>query len=240
MTDIRKTVAPKTDQLNADDLVGGRELTIKITGVKGASGKDQPISISFEGDNGKPWKPCLTMRRLLIDLWGDEAAENSDVHYRGRMVTLYRDDKVKWAGEEVGGIRIKAASHISGEKKLAVTVSKGSRKTVIIKPLQTPKNGAAPAPAKQQQSAPPPAEEENQGDQGAPPPQEERPAHVRTAQAIAKKIKATTTVADLDHLMNTEAKNDLGIVEMASLDTLKWVEEQAALHRKSLTEGIPS
>ena len=59
MTDITKTVAPKTDQLNADDLVGGRKMTIKITGVKGSGGKDQPISISFEGDNGKPWKPCL-------------------------------------------------------------------------------------------------------------------------------------------------------------------------------------
>ena len=208
MTDITKTVAPKTDQLNADDLVGGRKMTIKITGVKGSGGKDQPISISFEGDNGKPWKPCLGMRRVLIELWGEDAAKEADKHYRGRMVTLYRDDKVKWAGEEVGGIRISHASHINEEKKLAVTVSKGSRKTVIIKPLKMT--------AQTTQQTPPPEPEEDET---------QKPPHVKTAAAIIRKINAFEEESMLDDYMTTdEVIDDLEIIKLASEETRAYVD----------------
>ena len=63
MTDLGKTIAPKSDQLNADDLISGPR-TITITNVASGS-KDQPINISFEGDNGKPYRPGKSMRRGL-------------------------------------------------------------------------------------------------------------------------------------------------------------------------------
>ena len=34
MSDMNKTVAPKTDQINFDHFVGGKSITIKITEVK--------------------------------------------------------------------------------------------------------------------------------------------------------------------------------------------------------------
>lgn len=49
MNDMHAAIIPKSDQLNADDLIG-REMTIKITGVTVKGGQEQPVSIHFEGD----------------------------------------------------------------------------------------------------------------------------------------------------------------------------------------------
>jgi hypothetical protein len=51
MLDISDTVVPKSDQLNADDLICGPR-TITITGIKKVSDTKQPVVISFDGDNG--------------------------------------------------------------------------------------------------------------------------------------------------------------------------------------------
>ena len=53
MGDMAPTIIPKSDQTNADDLISG-PITIKITGVDIRGGQEQPISIHYEGDNGKP------------------------------------------------------------------------------------------------------------------------------------------------------------------------------------------
>ena len=61
---IQKTIEAKSDQLNADDLIG-KSRTIKITDVKVLDSDVQPVLISFEGDNGKPYKPSKGMIRVL-------------------------------------------------------------------------------------------------------------------------------------------------------------------------------
>jgi len=73
MIDIAATCAPKSDQLNADDLIAGPR-TITITAVK-LSAEDQPVSIHFQGDDGKPWKPCKSMRRVLMRAWGADGSQ---------------------------------------------------------------------------------------------------------------------------------------------------------------------
>ena len=128
MSDMNRVIIPKSDQLNADDLIAGPR-TIKITGVKFTS-SEQPISVFFEGDNGKPWKPCKSMCRVLVRAWGNESK-----NYTGRSLTIYRDDKVKWAGLAVGGIRISHMSHLDKELTMALTETKGSRKTFTVKAL---------------------------------------------------------------------------------------------------------
>ena len=128
MIDISKAIIPKSDQLNADDFVSGPK-TIKITGVKIVAG-DQPVSISYEGDAGKPWKPCKSMCRVLVQIWGHDGEK-----YVGQSITLYNELSVKWAGAEVGGIRI---SHISGIDKpltLMLTASRGNKKPYKILPI---------------------------------------------------------------------------------------------------------
>ena len=137
---MRQTIIPKSDQLNADDLIG-RELTIKITGVDIRGGQEQPVSIHFEGDNGKPYKACKSMCRVMVSAWGPDSKK-----YVGRSMTLYRDPKVKWGGMEVGGIRISHMSDISDDMTMALTVTRANRKPFTVKPIQERPGGSMDAP----------------------------------------------------------------------------------------------
>lgn len=134
--DLGVTIIPKSDQLNADDLIAGAK-TIRIREMKQTDSETQPISIYFDGDNNKPYKPSKSMRRVLVQLWGTNGLE-----YVGRSLTLFRDETVKWAGEAVGGIVISHASHIDGVKRVSSTVAKGKKRLITISPIDY----VAPAP----------------------------------------------------------------------------------------------
>ena len=129
--DLSKTIIPKSDQLNADDLISGSK-TIKIREVKAGADDTQPVNIYFYGDNNKPFKPCKSVRRILVQLWGSDGLK-----YVGRRITLFRDDTVKWAGVEIGGIRISHASHIENATRVLVTTAKNKRtpQTIEVLPL---------------------------------------------------------------------------------------------------------
>lgn len=144
--DMSAAIKPKSDQLNADDLIAG-PMTIKITEVRINAGSEQPVSIHFEGDNGKPWKSCKSMNRLLVSAWGADASK-----YKGRSLTLYRDPTVKWGGMEVGGIRVSHMSDIAADHRVALTATKGKRVSTVVKPLRVEK--AAPKPAPEPEPAP--------------------------------------------------------------------------------------
>lgn len=140
MNDMSRVIVPKSDQINADDLISGPR-TITITEVDIRPGTEQPVSIFYNGDEGKPWRPCKSMSRVLVAAWGPDAKA-----YIGRSVTLYRDPKVKWGGMEVGGIRVSHLSHIDREMIMALTATKGKRAPYTVKPL-------ANAPQQQQDPA---------------------------------------------------------------------------------------
>jgi hypothetical protein len=130
VTDVSKTIAPKSDQLNSDDLIAG-PMTVKITKVSAdPSNPAQPICVFFEGDGGKPYKPCKSMRRVFVDIWGPDG--NS---YPGRSMTLFRDPKVIFGGMEVGGIRISHMSGLNAPKTMALTASKSKRAPFTVQPL---------------------------------------------------------------------------------------------------------
>lgn len=126
--DITSTLAPKSDQLNTDDLITGPK-TISITKVT-AGNADQPVAIYFDGDNGKPWFPCKSMRRVLVAAWGAEAS-----HYVGRRVTLFRDPEVTYGGIKVGGIRISHLSELDNPLSIALTVTRQKRTPYRVEPL---------------------------------------------------------------------------------------------------------
>jgi hypothetical protein len=127
--DMSKVIIPKSDQINADDLLTGpRTITIREVTIR--PGTDQPVSIFFDGDNGKPYKCCKSMARVMVHAWGPDANK-----YVGRSMTLYRDPNVKWGGMQVGGIRISHMSNIDRELLLALTETKGKRAPFIVKPL---------------------------------------------------------------------------------------------------------
>jgi hypothetical protein len=139
VVNLLNTIAPKSDQLNADDLIG-RALTIKVAKVSISGTPEQPIAISYEGDGGKPYMPCKSMRRVLVHVWGGDGNA-----YVGRRLSLYRDDKVQFGGTAVGGIRISHMSDIDEPVTMALTATRANRKPFTVKPLPAVSD---PAPAK--------------------------------------------------------------------------------------------
>jgi hypothetical protein len=142
--DIAATLEAKSSQLNTDDLLAGAK-TITITKVS-AGNAEQPVAVSFEGDGGKPWYPCKSMRRVLVAAWGADASQ-----YVGRRVTLFRDPSVIYGGIAVGGIRVSHLSHLDGPLSIALTVARQKRSPYKVQPLPA----SPPAPAKSATPAPP-------------------------------------------------------------------------------------
>jgi hypothetical protein len=138
--DLSKFVEAKSDQLNADDLIGGPR-TITVRDVKETGDKEQPISIYFEGDNGKPYKPGKSMRRVMCQIWAPKASDWP----QGASMTLYRDPSITFGKLEVGGIRISHMSHMDAERTVPLTVRQGQKAGFKVKPLQM--QGQAPAEA---------------------------------------------------------------------------------------------
>lgn len=115
------TIIPKTDQANADDLISGPR-TVKVTQVTRGN-KENPVFIYTDGFEGRPYKPCLSMRRAIISAWGEYPDP-----WVGRSLTLYRDPEVVYGGVKVGGIRISHFSDIEEDFELMLTVTRGKRK----------------------------------------------------------------------------------------------------------------
>ncbi len=121
-------IVPKSDQLNADDLIAGDKV-IEIERVN-AGNSEQKLVVHYVGENGRPWKPCKSMIRVLVSLWGTKGSE-----WVGKRVKLYLNKRVRWAGVEVGGIRISEASGIGSAVSVMITVAKGKREVYKIEPL---------------------------------------------------------------------------------------------------------
>lgn len=132
-TNLRDTIAPKSDRVNAEDFLTGPE-TVTISAVRRGDA-DTPVAVHIEGR--KPYYPCKTMRRVLITAWGDNGPD-----WVGRSMTLYTDPSVRFGGVACGGIRISHLSHIEKDFSIALMVSKGKRALFNIAKL------AAKKPAK--------------------------------------------------------------------------------------------
>jgi hypothetical protein len=121
--DLRSTIVPKSDQLNTDQLLGG-PLVITVKEVRVGSSEEQPVSIFYATDPARPYKPCKTMRKVLIHAWGPDGRQ-----WVGKSMELYAEPSVKFGGELVGGIRISRLTDIPKEIKVSLTATKG-RKTL--------------------------------------------------------------------------------------------------------------
>lgn len=134
--DITETLAPKSDQVNADDLIS--PVTVTVAGVNRGDA-DQPVNIELVEFPGRAYRPCKSMRRVLVFAWGADASA-----YTGRRMTLFNDPAVKWGGAAVGGIRISHLSHIDKPLTISLTETRGKRKPHRIDPLPDEKPAAKP------------------------------------------------------------------------------------------------
>lgn len=202
MNDMKQAIIPKSDQLNADDLLSG-PITIKITGVTVRGGQEQPVAISYEGDNGKPYKACKSMCRVLVSAWGADSSK-----YVGRSLTLYCDPRVKWGGMEVGGLRISHMSDIDSAITMALTVTRANKKPFTVKPL---KGTAAAQSSTAEPSAAPSQEGVGQG--------EIAPAAATNGFISPEQIREIETLCEMKGLkMRLSAK--LAASKIASVDKI--------------------
>lgn len=124
---LADTIIPKSDQLNADDLIAG-PITVTVEGVKRSTSPEQPIEIMIYGH--RPYRPNISMRRVIISIWGDHGKD-----WVGQSMTLYRKEDVKLAGVTVGGIRISHMTGIDKQRDLILTLSRGKREKYTVNPL---------------------------------------------------------------------------------------------------------
>ena len=114
---ISETLAPNSDQMDAVDLLGAAR-TFTISGVSRGSA-EQPVNIDL-AEFPRPWRPGKSMRRVLAACWGTDASA-----YVGRRVELFCDPTVEFGGAKVGGIRVRALSHIDKPRQVPLLIKRG-------------------------------------------------------------------------------------------------------------------
>ncbi|AYR01037.1 hypothetical protein PBI_ISOLDE_68 [Arthrobacter phage Isolde] len=133
--DLTESIAPKSDQLDAVDLLSGpRTFTIERVSKHNA---EQPFNFHL-AEFPRVWRPGKSMRRVIVAAWGPTADK-----YVGQRVTLYCDPQVQFGGDMVGGTRISHMSGIDKPLKVPLLIKRGKSATFTVQPLA----GAAPAAA---------------------------------------------------------------------------------------------
>lgn len=125
--DLTESIAPRSDQVNADDLIAG-PITYTIREVVGGKA-EQPFDFLLV-ETDRAYRPSKTMRRVIVNAWGPEAA-----NYAGRRLTLYREPSIKFGGQTVGGIRISHMSNIDSRVEVLAQVTRGKREKFTVDPL---------------------------------------------------------------------------------------------------------
>ena len=125
--DMTDSLAPKSDQLDAVDLLSGpRTFTIEKVSKHNA---EQPFNFHL-AEFPRVWRPGKSMRRVIVAAWGGKTA-----NYVGKRITLYCDPSVQFGGEAVGGSRISHMSGIDGPLKVPLLVKKGRSAIFTVQPL---------------------------------------------------------------------------------------------------------
>jgi len=141
--DILAAVQPKSDQLNAIDVLDG-PITVTITGTAKGNA-DQPAVVQLDGY--KPFKPCKSMLRIMKAVFGVEPDR-----WIGMQMTLYCDEDVYYGKDRTGGVRI---SHMTDpgrntEHKLPKTftlpISRLKKKEFHIEPIVATQKPTEPPP----------------------------------------------------------------------------------------------
>lgn len=138
--DISNALAPKSDQLDAADLIGSPPRIFTITDVheNGSElAEQQPVNIRL-AEFPRVWRPSKGMLRVLADNWGKEVAV-----WVGRQVELYGDPDVYFGKEKRGGTRISRLSHIDSTHTTLINPRGGRNAYWTVKPLPAQQSVAA-------------------------------------------------------------------------------------------------
>jgi hypothetical protein len=125
--DMTDSLAPKSDQLDAVDLLSGpRTFTIE----KVSKGNpEQPFNFHL-AEFPRVWRPGKSMRRVIVAAWGGKTSA-----YAGQSVTLYCDPSVQFGGDTVGGTRISHMTGIDKPLKVPLLIKRGKSAVFTVQPL---------------------------------------------------------------------------------------------------------
>lgn len=136
--DLTASIAPRSDQLNADDLISS-PVTVTITDVREGAA-EQPVDVILAEYPGRAYRPSKSMRRIIVMAWGAKSAA-----YTGHRLTLVRNPEITFGRDKVGGIEIAEMSHIEKPLTVALTATRGKRKNFTVQPLpDAPKTTTTP------------------------------------------------------------------------------------------------
>jgi hypothetical protein len=126
--DITNALAPKSDQLDAVDLLGSPPQVFTITEVREGNA-EQPVQIGL-AEFPRVWRPSKGMLRVLAHCWGKQVSE-----WVGRKVELYTDPDVMFGPDKVGGVRISRLSHIEKRTSVPMIIKRGKGGSWNVDPL---------------------------------------------------------------------------------------------------------
>lgn len=112
--DITDALAPKSDQLDAIELVQPRTFTID-NGSRLGNREGQTVLEIRLVDFPRVWRPSKGMLDVIVAIWGTNAAQ-----WVGNSITLYNDREVTFGKEKTGGVRIQAMSGIDAPTKVEI------------------------------------------------------------------------------------------------------------------------
>lgn len=200
--ELQKSAEAKSDQIDADDMIGNITMDVTIEAVKRGT-SEQPIQLVLK-ETEKFYRPNKTFRRALIGCFGDEPA-----NWVGQRLRLARDPNVMWGGVKVGGVIVSHAS-IEAPMVFMLQAKRGKKSAVsidVIPPIQKPvpmpakvKEAAAKLHAKGTISGDP-----NEGDLtgiGEPPPAADKPDGATLGQVInafATKLSMTAPMIEAEY-----------------------------------------
>ena len=144
-TELQACAEAKSDQIDADNLIGGITMDVTIKAVQRGPSNEQPLQLVLE-ETDKFYRPSKTFRRALIGCFGDEPAS-----WVGQRLRLARDPNVMWGGVKVGGVIVSHAS-IEAPMVFMLQAKRGKKSAVsidVIPPIQKP----VPMPAKVKEAA---------------------------------------------------------------------------------------
>ena len=203
--DMQACAAAKSDQIDADNLIGGITMDVTIKAVQRGPSNEQPLQLVLE-ETDKFYRPSKTYRRALIGCFGDEPAG-----WVGKRLRLIRNPDTMFGGVKVGGVEVSHAS-IEAPMVFMLQAKRGKKSAVsidVMPPIQKP----TPMPAKVKEAAAAPKPHANgtisgdpsEGDLSGiaePPPAADKPDGATLSQVInafATKLNMTAPMIEAEY-----------------------------------------
>lgn len=115
--------AAKSDQIDADNLIGGIVMDVTIKAVQRGPSQEQPLQLALE-ETEKFYRPSKTYRRALIGCFGDDPA-----NWIGKRLRIVRNPETMFGGVKVGGLEVSHAS--IKEPMVFMLAAKRGKKTAV-------------------------------------------------------------------------------------------------------------